>query len=206
MSETKTVESTKTKTEVVPEIENTTKDLLNPVSAEALVLPKQRSFVGRIMEVSTASSGGSFAKDTVIVTVKDLETKSTPITIFISADFLQSDESMAKLKVLFKGNIVDLTVENHTAFTTGFYGKTKDASGKLVKDLFLTAHEKNTQNFFVNAFETDTVDYRGILRKSLERDEVSDELEMLEKRRSLNELKVSESISQAGNSAFAAMR
>jgi len=171
-----------------------------------LILPKQRSFVGRIMEVSTANSGGAFQRDTVIVTVKNLEEKGSPITVFISAEFLQSDDSMAKLKVLFKGNIVDLTVEDHAAFVTGFYGKTKDTAGKSVKDLFLTAHEKNTQNFFVNAFESDTVDYRGILRKSLDKDEVSDELEMLEKRRAINELKVSESIQQAGSNAFSAMR
>ena len=171
-----------------------------------LILPKQRSFVGRIMEVSTANSGGAFQRDTVIVTVKNLEEKGSPITVFISAEFLQSDDSMAKLKVLFKGNIVDLTVEDHASFVTGYYGKTKDASGKSVKDLFLTAHTQNTQNFFVNAFECDTVDYRGILRKSLDKDEVSDELEMLEKRRAINELKVSESIQQSGSNAFSAMR
>lgn len=175
-------------------------------NALVLSLPIQRSFVGRIMEVSTAAANGTFSRDTVILTVKNLEEKSSPITVFVSAEFLQSDESMAKLKVLFKGNIVDLTVEDHEAFKTGYYGKTKDASGKSVKDLFLTAHEKNTQNFFVNAFETDTVDYRGILRKSLDKDEVSDELEMLEKRRSLNELKVSASIAESGNNAFTAMR
>ena len=171
-----------------------------------LILPKQRSFVGRIMEVSTASSGGTFAKDTVIVTVKNLSEREAPITVFISAEFLQSDESKAKLKILFKGNIVDLTIEDHAAFITGFYGKTKDAAGKSVKDLFLTAHEKNTQNFFVNAFETDTVDYRGILRVSLDKDEVSDELEMLEKRRALNELRIAESIAQSNNSAFGGLR
>lgn len=195
MSETKKGASTQTETEV--------ETVQQPV---VLVAPVQRSFVGRIMEVSTASEGGSFQRDTVIVTVKDLETKSLPITVFISTEFLQSDESMAKLKVLFKGNIIDITVEDHEAFVTGYYAKTKDASGKSVKDLFMTAHEKNTKNFFVNAFETDTVDYRGILRKYLDKDEVSDELEMLEKRRALNELKVSTSIAEAGNNAFVAMR
>ena len=179
-----------------------------PKTEDAVVLlsPVQRAFVARIMEVSMAAQGGSFAKDTVIVTVKNLEEKSQPITVFISADFLQSDESLAKLKVLFKGNVVDITVEDHEAFKTGFFAKTKDASGKAVKDLFMTAHEKNTKNFFVNAFETDTVDYRGILRQSLDKDEVSDELEMLEKRRALNELKVSTSIAEAGSNAFSAMR
>lgn len=171
-----------------------------------LVPAVQRSFVARIMEVSQAGQGGSFSKDTVIVTVKNLEEKGLPITVFISREFLESDESMAKLKVLFKGNIVDITVEDHEAFKTGYIGSTKDASGAKVKDLFLTAHEKNTKNFFVNAYETDTVDYRGILRKSLDKDEVSDELDMLEKRRALNELKVSTSISEAGNNAFSALR
>lgn len=175
-------------------------------NAVALVLPIQRSFVGRIMEVSHATQGGAFKADTVIVTVKNLEEKSLPITVFISSDFLQSDDSAAKLKILFKGNIVDLTVEDHEAYVTGFYDSVKDDTGKKIKNTFLTAHEKNTKNFFVNAFETDTVDYRGILRKSLDKDEVSDELVMLEKRRAFNELKVAETISNRSNSAFGGMR
>jgi len=206
MAEKNTGASTQETTEIDEKTVVITERSAAEIISESLVLPKQRSFVGRIMEVSHASQGGAFARDTVILTVKDLEQKSAPITVFVSTDFLQADESLAKLKILFKGNIVDLTVENHEAFKTGFYGKTKDAAGKSVKDLFLTAHEKNTQNFFVNAFETDTVDYRGILRKTLDRDEVSDELEMLEKRRTLNELKVSESIAQSGNSAFGGLR
>jgi hypothetical protein len=176
------------------------------VIVPVLVLPVQRSFVGRIMEVSQAQKGETFSADTIIVTVKNLEEKSLPITIFVSREFLEKDDSLAKLKILFKGNIVDLTVEDHIAFTTGYYGKTKDASGKKIKDSFMTAHEKNTKNFFVNSFETDTVDYRGILRQTLDKDEVSDELAILEKRRALNELKVSTSIAESGSNAFSALR
>ena len=140
--------------------------------AQELVLPIQRAFMARIMEVSEAQSGGAFSKDTLILTVKNLEEKSVPVTVFISRDFIDSDESRAKLKILFKGNIIDLTVEDHEAFVTGYYNRTKDATGKKVKDLFLTPHEQNTKNFFVNAFETDTVDYRGILRAKMDKDEV----------------------------------
>ena len=175
-------------------------------SAQELVLPGQRSYVARIMEVSSASAGGAFSKDTLILTVKNLEEKSVPVTVFISADFIASDESQAKLKILFKGNIIDLTVEDHEAFVTGYYNRTKDATGKKVKDLFLTPHEQNTKNFFVNAFETDTVDYRGILRTKMDKDEVSDELEMLEKKRMMNESKIAESIASASGSAFGLTR
>lgn len=206
MSKVNAGEPTQETVETIEVVETVETVEPNSEVQQTLVLPKQRSFVGRIMEVSSASQGGTFSRDTVILTVKNLEEKSLPITVFVSAEFLQADESMAKLKVLFKGNIVDITVEDHEAFKTGYYASSKDASGKKVKDLFLTAHEKNTKNFFVNAFETDTVDYRGILRKSLDKDEVSDELKMLEKRRALNELKVSESISQSGSNAFSALR
>ena len=171
-----------------------------------LVLPDQRSYVARIMEVSSASAGGAFSKDTLILTVKNLEEKSVPVTVFISADFIASDESQAKLKILFKGNIIDLTVEDHEAFVTGYYDRTKDATGKKVKDLFLTPHGHNTKNFFVNAFETDTVDYRGILRAKMDKDEVSDELEMLEKKRMMNESKIAASIASASGSAFGLTR
>jgi len=171
-----------------------------------LVLPGQRSYVARIMEVSSASAGGAFSKDTLILTVKNLEEKSVPVTVFISADFIASDESQAKLKILFKGNIIDLTVEDHEAFVTGYYNRTKDATGKKVKDLFLTPHEQNTKNFFVNAFETDTVDYRSILRAKMDKDEVSDELEMLEKKRMMNEAKIAEAIALTSGNAFGATR
>ena len=175
--------------------------------SQELVLPVTRAFVARIMEVSTATGGtGAFSKDTLILTVKNLEEKSVPVTVFISADFIASDESQAKLKILFKGNIIDLTVEDHEAFKTGYYNRTKDADGKKVKDLFLTPHEQNTKNFFVNAFETDTVDYRGILRAKMDKDEVSDELEMLEKKRMMNESKIAESIASASGSAFGLTR
>ena len=175
--------------------------------AQELVLPGQRAFMARIMEVSTATGGtGAFSKDTLILTVKNLEEKSVPVTVFISADFIASDESQAKLKILFKGNIIDLTVEDHEAFVTGYYNRTKDATGKKVKDLFLTPHEQNTKNFFVNAFETDTVDYRSILRAKMDKDEVSDELEMLERKRMMNENKIAESIASASGSAFGLTR
>ena len=173
---------------------------------QELILPTSRAFVARIMEVSTASAGGAFSKDTLILTVKNLEEKSVPVTVFISADFIASDESQAKLKILFKGNIIDLTVEDHEAFVTGYYNRTKDATGKKVKDLFLTPHEQNTKNFFVNAFETDTVDYRGILRAKMDKDEVSDELEMLEKKRMMNENKIAEAIALTSGNAFGATR
>ena len=175
-------------------------------TTQELVLPGQRSFVARIMEVSEAQSGGAFSKDTLILTVKSLEEKSVAVIVFISRDFIDSDESRAKLKILFKGNIIDLTVEDHEAFVTGYYNRTKDATGKKVKDLFLTPHEQNTKNFFVNAFETDTVDYRGILRAKMDKDEVSDELEMLEKKRMMNENKIAKSIASASGSAFGLTR
>ena len=175
-------------------------------TTQGLVLPVQRSYVARIMEVSEASAGGSFSKDTLILTVKNLEEKSVPVTVFISADFIASDESQAKLKILFKGNIIDLTVEDHEAFVTGYYDRTKDETGKKVKDLFLTPHGHNTKNFFVNAFETDTVDYRGILRTKMDKDEVSDELEMLEKKRMMNENKIAEAIALTSGNAFGATR
>jgi hypothetical protein len=175
--------------------------------AQELVLPIPRSYVARIMEVSTATGGsGAFSKDTLILTVKNLEERSVPVTVFISADFIASDESKAKLKILFKGNIVDLTVEDHKAFETGYYNRTKDATGKKVKDLFLTPHEQNTQNFFVNAFETDTVDYRAILRVKMDKDEVSDELELLTKKRIMNEASIAESIAATSGSAFGMTR
>ena len=173
---------------------------------QELILPTSRSFVARIMEVSEAQSGGAFSKDTLILTVKNLEEKSVPVIVFISRDFIDSDESRAKLKILFKGNIIDLTVEDHEALVTGYYNRTKDATGKKVKDLFLTPHEHNTKNFFVNAFETDTVDYRGILRAKMDKDEVSDELEMLEKKRMMNEAKIAEAISSTSGSAFGMTR
>ena len=175
-------------------------------NSQELVVPIQRAFMARIMEVSEAQSGGAFSKDTLILTVKNLEEKSVPVTVFISRDFIDSDESRAKLKILFKGNIIDLTVEDHEAFVTGYYNRTKDETGKKVKDLFLTPHEQNTQNFFVNAFETDTVDYRGILRAKMDKDEVSDELEMLEKKRMMNESRIAESIASASGSAFGMTR
>ena len=175
--------------------------------AQELVVPIQRAFMARIMEVSTATGGtGAFSKDTLILTVKNLEEKSVPVTVFISSDFIASDESQAKLKILFKGNIIDLTVEDHEAYKTGYYDRQKDATGKKVKDLFLTPHTQNTQNFFVNAFETDTVDYRGILRAKMDKDEVSDELEMLEKKRMMNESRIAESIASASGSAFGMTR
>lgn len=180
--------------------------LTETTKAQELVLPIQRAFMARIMEVSEAQSGGAFSKDTLILTVKNLEEKSVPVTVFISRDFIDSDESRAKLKILFKGNIIDLTVEDHEAFVTGYYDRQKDATGKKVKDLFLTPHEQNTKNFFVNAFETDTVDYRGILRAKMDKDEVSDELEMLEKKRMMNENKIAESIASASGSAFGLTR
>ena len=196
MEDVKKGASTQKKVETVETVETT----------QELVLPIQRAFMARIMEVSEAQSGGAFSKDTLILTVKNLEEKSVPVTVFISRDFIDSDESRAKLKILFKGNIIDLTVEDHEAFVTGYYNRTKDATGKKVKDLFLTPHEQNTKNFFVNAFETDTVDYRSILRAKMDKDEVSDELEMLEKKRMMNENKIAESIASASGSAFGLTR
>lgn len=164
---------------------------------ETLVLPVKRSFVGKVLEVSYIPKGGKFNEDAMAIVVKNLETKEIPVLAFIPCSFLAKAKS--KLSSLFQGNVIDITLEKHEAFKTGFYDVTNG-----VTDSFMSPHKFDKQDAYVVHMEADIDSYRDTLLKYVleERNSMVKDLQQL---RSMNKLLI-ENNSEQETSSLAGMR
>ena len=145
-----------------------------------LVAAEKRSFVAQILEVSFIEKGGKFESDTMAVTVKNMEAKEIPLLVFIPCDFLA--KAKAKRASLIQGNIIDITVENHEAFKTGFI-----ATQNGVVDTFMTPHKVDKKDAYVVHIESSMDDYRDILKqKNYSFEECNYMIEKVEKYRAMN--------------------